>query len=246
MRNPRRLGPFALLLLSIAILAALPVETAAQWGPYGPYGPRGPYGPGGPYGPRYRDEYSAALRLEVKPRQAEVYVDGYRAGIVDEFDGMFQRLRLTPGGHEIVLYLDGYRAVHEKIYSEPFSDRTLKLTMAKLGDGEAAEPRPVPSEQPARPEPSYPPRRGGGPPPAAEPAQFGSLAIRVVPVNAEIFIDGQRWRIGNALAPVSIRLSAGRHTVKVVKDGYESYSGDVDIRAGETETLNVSLKRLGL
>jgi hypothetical protein len=41
------------------------------------------------------------LQLKVEPRDAKVYVDGYYAGIVDDFDGHFQHLRLTPGAHHI-------------------------------------------------------------------------------------------------------------------------------------------------
>ena len=61
---------------------------APQWGWYPPY--PGPY-----YAP------DASVKLEVKPNQAEVYVDGYYAGVVDDFDGTFQRLQLEEGAHEI-------------------------------------------------------------------------------------------------------------------------------------------------
>ena len=62
---------------------------------YGYQYPWGPYG----YPPyrAYRVDPGASLRLEVKPKDAEVYVDGYYAGIVDDFDGTFQRLSVTPG-----------------------------------------------------------------------------------------------------------------------------------------------------
>src|SRR5262245_22712637 len=49
-----------------------------------------------PYGHRYAAP-DGSLRLEVKPREAEVYIDGYYAGTVDDFDGTFQRLRVVPG-----------------------------------------------------------------------------------------------------------------------------------------------------
>jgi len=76
---------------------------------YGYYGQWG-YPPPYPYH-SYRMDPGASLRIEVKPQEAEVYVDGYYAGIVDDFDGVFQRLPVTPGEHEIELYLDGYRSV---------------------------------------------------------------------------------------------------------------------------------------
>ena len=37
------------------------------------------------------------LRLQVRPPHAEVYVDGYFAGLVDDFDGVLQGLRLEEG-----------------------------------------------------------------------------------------------------------------------------------------------------
>ncbi len=79
--------------------------------PYGYYG--GYYDPwyGGypSYGPppTGADE-EGSLRLKVKPKEAEVYVDGYYAGIVDEFDGVFQKLPLEKGGHHIEIRAPGY------------------------------------------------------------------------------------------------------------------------------------------
>ena len=47
------------------------------------------------------DNDSGAVRLKVKPADASVYVDGFYVGIVDDFDGAFQRLKLEPGPHKI-------------------------------------------------------------------------------------------------------------------------------------------------
>ena len=253
----RHLVPVLLVSLCVMglVASATPVSASPQW-PYGPYRypyPMPPYGPYGPYG-YGRYDYSAALRLEVKPKEAEVFVDGYRAGIVDDFDGLFQRLFVRPGGHELVFYLDGYRATHESIYVEPNAGRTIKLSMTPLGAGEAQEARPVAPAGGQPPESAYPapdrpqPPVRPGPPqpmPPAEARRFGSVSIRVVPVNADVFVDGARWRAPSALDPIVVRLSEGRHTVEIQRTGYEPYSSEIEIRAGETETLNVSLKRVG-
>jgi hypothetical protein len=49
-----------------------------------------------PFYPYYGYAYdpSAHLRLQVTPREAEVFVDGYYAGTVDDFDGSFQAARV--------------------------------------------------------------------------------------------------------------------------------------------------------
>jgi hypothetical protein len=85
------------------------------------------------------------LKTEVKPKQTEVYVDGYYAGIADDYDGAFQRLHTSPGGHAITLRLEGYRTVTQNIYVRPDSTSKLKATMEKLAPGEVSEPAPEPT-----------------------------------------------------------------------------------------------------
>jgi hypothetical protein len=112
--------------------------------------------PGYPY-PAYRyAERDASVRFDVKPKDAGVYVDGYFAGIVDDFDGAFQRLRTMPGGHEITLYLEGYRTYSERVYLT--IDNTLKIRhrMERLAPGERSERPPTPA-----PPPQYQPGDGG-------------------------------------------------------------------------------------
>jgi len=42
-----------------------------------------------------------SVRIVDAPRDARVFVDGYYAGVVDEYDGVFQHLNLEPGAHHI-------------------------------------------------------------------------------------------------------------------------------------------------
>ncbi len=86
------------------------------WGPgyspyYDPYYYGGYYG-GGYYGGGYYGGGgyyypTGELRIDVKPREAEVYVDGYYAGRVDDFDGVFQSLKLEEGSHSIRVIAPG-------------------------------------------------------------------------------------------------------------------------------------------
>ena len=117
------------------------------WGGY-PYAASGPYGPYG-YGPSY--DTSGSARIEVKPKDAEVYVDGYRAGRVDDFDGTFQRLHVRPGPHEITVYLPGYRTLSERVYIGEGSTMKLKQSLEKLAPGETSTPPPAPPKEQRRP-----------------------------------------------------------------------------------------------
>jgi hypothetical protein len=91
-----------------------------HFGPYPWWGP-------GVYPHWYVPAYGvrASVRVIATPKEAAVYVDGFYAGIVDDFDGVFQSLPLPPGGHEITLYEPGYRTVSQRVYLSPGS--TFKL-----------------------------------------------------------------------------------------------------------------------
>jgi hypothetical protein len=199
-----------------------------------------------PYFPYY--DMRAFLRLEVKPRNASVYVDGYYAGIVDDFDGIMQSLPLPPGGHEITLYLEGFRALHRSLYLRPGSRLHVQEMLQRLGAGEANEPAPVAHAVPEPPAGTYsvphtpnPRPQAGGPPQATPPAlSFGSLDLRVEPREADVTVDGRRW-ISSDDGHFVIDLPSGTHTVEVFHTGFPAYRRQVVVRDGQSTSLNVSL-----
>jgi len=100
-------------------------------GYYGYYDPWGWYAPYSPPAYGYGGGYDGALRLKVKPRQAEVLVDGYFAGTVDDYDGVFQRLHLEPGPHRIEVHLDGYEPLTFEVRIQPDRTITYKGALAR-------------------------------------------------------------------------------------------------------------------
>ena len=96
------------------------------------------------------------VRILVKPKDASVYVDGYFAGRVEEFDGAFQRLHVVPGHHEITIYLEGYRSLKQRLYLSTRSSRKIEGTLERLAPGEANEPEPAPLDPPEWNEPPAP------------------------------------------------------------------------------------------
>src|SRR5260221_93798 len=78
---------------------------------------------------------------------------------------------------------------------------------------------------------------------AAPNAGYGSISIRVQPGDAEVLIDGEKWRgPGNGQDPLIVEVAEGPHTIQISKSGYRTYITDVQVRRGETEPLNVSLR----
>jgi hypothetical protein len=212
------------------------------FGPWYPYGyPHPAFGyPAGIYG-----DSAVSLRLQVTPREALVYVDGYAAGVVDDYDGVFQRLRLVPGPHEIVIYHSGHRTLRQSIYYNPGSTHTIRYALEPLPPGETPEPQPVPRVMPA-----YPPAPGQTVP--AQPGsadagrgpdttRMGSLALRVQPGDASVIVDGELWKGPQTQDRIVIQLPEGPHRIRVEKAGFQLFTVEVDVRAGETTSFNVSL-----
>lgn len=201
------------------------------------------------YYPVYDDR--AELHIKVTPKAAKlaaVYVDGYYAGIADDFDGAFQELPLPPGGHSIVLFLEGYQTVRRNLYLPPRSSYTLHEAMVQLPPGERTVPPELAPPVPPPPAGSYsvPESSSSIPaPPVTRPTAtqapgYGTLDLFVQPVGAEVTIDGQRW-VSSERGHFVVQVSAGTHRLEVSRPGHRQYATDVEVRDGEATTLNVSL-----
>jgi len=215
------------------------------WSPYGFYGYPYPYGY--PYRPFYGPRASS-VRIQVEPKHAEVYVDGHFVGTVDDFDGWAQRLTLPPGERVLEIYLEGYRTYRQNVLFRPGASIRIQHTLEPLPTGEPPEGRPAPGGTSAGPaaRPPYhvPPRRPPGRPQhdAAPQGTYGALAVRVQPADAEVIVDGESWESPEA-GDLTLQLAEGRHTVEVRREGFRPFRADVEVRRGETTTLNVSLSR---
>ena len=65
----------------------------------------------------------------MKPKSAQVYVDGQIAGVVDDFDSAFQQLKLDAGPHRIELRHPGFESVSFDIRTEVDKKITYKAEM---------------------------------------------------------------------------------------------------------------------
>jgi hypothetical protein len=84
----------------------------------------------GAFIPDSRNE-TGALRLKVKPDTASVYLDGELVGLVNKFDGLFQKLRLDGGNHRIEIRAPGYRALTFNVRIEPDHTETYRGELEK-------------------------------------------------------------------------------------------------------------------
>jgi hypothetical protein len=226
------------------------------WGSYWwPYGSYGWYGSGGywgyPYGSsgvhHYVHRAAGSIRVLVDPAEARVYVDGYYAGTVDDFDGLFQRLNVSPGRHEISLKLEGYRTHRLKVYAA--SGGTLKLHHDMVrGAGETFEdlagnvPEREVRREPARDEEDDEAEN-------EDPAQAdddavaagGKLRLKVSPADASVYVDGA-FR-GTAREAASLQLPPGQHRLELVRPGYRTHERTIEIGSGDAITVTIEMEK---
>ncbi len=67
-----------------------------------------------------------SLRIVDAPRDAKVFVDGYYAGVVDDYDGVFQHLNLEVGSHHIEIEADGYPLIEFDVRIQPGQSITYR------------------------------------------------------------------------------------------------------------------------
>ena len=213
--------------------------------PYGGGGYYGGYQGGGGYYGGYRDRYryreTGSIRTLVDPERTTVLVDGYYAGTVDDFDGMFQRLYVAPGRHDITFKLEGYRTHRVRVYVT--EDHTVKIrhdmqkgsgedTLEDLTEGREDPPYRM-SDDGRGEDRTFDERRDS--------RDAGTLRLEVRPDDASIYVDGEFF--GSARRAGSMSLAPGRHRIEVVRPGFRTVEREVEIQPGRTESLAIDLSR---
>jgi hypothetical protein len=101
---------------------------------FDPYYGGGYYGGGGAGGYGYSRAYrdTGSLRLKLKPRDAKVYIDGYFVGVVDSFDGLFQKLAVDAGGHRVEVRADGFEPLQFEVLITPGETVTYKGELTRI------------------------------------------------------------------------------------------------------------------
>lgn len=224
------------------------------WGPYwGSYGGGYWYGPrwgypvvdpriGGPYG---------ALDTDVSPERAEVWVDGRRVGVADEFDGFPDYLWLEKGTYDVVIYLPGFKTIARQYTIYPGLVIDVEDRMER---GESIHPEELPTtsherrderlrrdrEVRERLERS---RQRAGDEWLDAREEPGNLLVRVLPADASVYLDGRFVGTGEDLARLraGLLVDSGTHQLEIVRPGFESMARQVEIAAGDDLTVEIEL-----
>jgi hypothetical protein len=206
---------------------------------------------------RYRSGNISQIRTLVEPNKARVYVDGYYAGTADDFDGIFQRLNVSPGRHEISLRLEGYNSHTFSVYAGREQTVKLRWDMVK-GSGETRDSigddaedrdrdrddrdldrdedrssdvdRDRRFEGSARIERDRSREVDSDREPrytAPRDSRMGVVQFEIEPADASVYVDGEFF--GKASQLSRVELPEGRHRIEVVRPGYKTEETEIEL-----------------
>lgn len=189
------------------------------------------------------------LDLNIKPKKAEVYIDGQRIGRVGRFDGYPSVLWLEEGTYDLVVYHPEHQTLHQtvKVFAGLVIDIDERLVPGVPTPPEEIVPPPAPAPAYDEEERVATDRRA---PPAREldlRHQPARLHLTIEPRDASVYLDGRFLGTGDELADLrsGLMVNAGEHQLSVVRPSYESEELTVDVAAGEDLELAIRLRRAG-
>lgn len=122
-----------------------------------------------------------------------------------------------------------YQQVSDELAGDP-----KQASAVKPQEGAIA----VPDAKAVPNEPSMTKPSGTAPGPAAA-GDKGRVSVTSTPEGADVYVDDDL--VGNA--PATLRLSAGKHTVKVVQQGYKAWTRQITVFADSDVSLKAPLEK---
>lgn len=167
------------------------------------------------------------LELNVAPRDSDVYVDGKFMGKSSRFAGSAEYISVTHGKHSVSLRREGFITQNFVIDVKAGKIVELDVTLKLLNKVTEKEP----------PAPTYEVNTSG----------TGTLSFNVEPADATLYINGNFQgavsEFSSTGAPLILR--AGKHTLDIVKPGYESYSLTTEVGKDKEKEIVIKLKKQG-
>ncbi len=189
---------------------------------------------------RIDPQAAAAVETDVKPKRAEVYVDGQFLGQARDYNGSWDLLWLQPGRHLFEFRRDGYRTLERELELRPGFHVRIEERLEK---GEGIDPRST--RLPARPA-----ARAAEEPARVEGPQGGTLAhgllrMTIEPADAAVYLDNEFLARGSELKRLhgALPVARGRHLIEVVRPGYETQRVEVDVEGEEPLKVEIRLDR---
>ena len=144
-------------------------------------------------------------------RDSGVWIDGGYVGYLKELKDS-KKISLLPGEHEIIVRQSGYEDFVQKVVVEPGQKRLISVTLH-------LSPR------------------------ATVPEVTATLKLKIKPGRAAVFLDekyvGHAGEFGGAFK--SMKISPGKHRVRVELPGYRTFDTEVNLLANQDTEVKTEL-----
>jgi len=144
-------------------------------------------------------------------RDSGVWIDGSYVGYLKELKGA-KKVMLLPGAHEVIVRQSGYTDYVEKIVVEPGQKRLVSVSLHLA-------------------------------PRASVPDITATLKLNIKPDRAAVFLDekyvGHASEFGGKFR--SMKISPGKHRVRVELPGYRTFDSTVDLLADQETEVKTEL-----
>jgi hypothetical protein len=195
-----------------------------------------------------------AIRLKVKPKKTEVFLDGEYVGRAGQYDGYPGYLWLPGGNHKLTFYKDGFRTFSREFEVRPGMITDVRIVM------ETGESRPpeefFPSEAvetqagrsvadaPETPRVAPPAAPGTGASRMDLRQEGGRIRVIVEPEDASVYLDGRFLGTGEELSRLrgGLILDVGEHTLEVLHPDFPPDRTSFRVKEGEEIEVRVVLE----
>jgi len=144
-------------------------------------------------------------------RDSGVWIDGGYVGYLKELKDS-KKISLLPGEHEVIVRQSGYEDFVQKVVVEPGQKRVISVTLH-------LSPR------------------------ATVPEVTATLKLKIKPGRAAVFLDekyvGHAGEFGGAFK--SMKISPGKHRVRVELPGYRTFDTEVNLLANQDTEVKTEL-----
>jgi len=161
-----------------------------------------------------QDRVMGELKLEGATkveRDSGVWIDGGYVGYLKELKGS-KKVMLLPGNHEVIVRQSGYQDFVQNVVVEPGGTRLVSVSMHLA-------------------------------PRATVPEITATLKLKIKPDRSAVFLDekyvGHAGEFGGAFK--SMRISPGKHRVRVELPGYRTFDTEVNLLADQETEVKTEL-----
>ncbi len=192
-----------------------------------------------------------SIVLKVNPDDAHVLLNGRFVGEAYEFSTRASALKLRSARNELVIKKEGYYEEEIDLTRYDMKKITIKFDLrpddAVISRHVTKNRVPVRTRPPIRSEKYGVVKEKSVPKDKSRPVsseKYSRVVLEVTPAEASIYVDGKFWGIAPTNGIINnFNLKKGKHTIEVLKPGYESIRNSIYVKSNKELKVSIKLEK---